>query len=139
MAVKIKTGRALAALSITPLIDVVFLLLIFFLVATRFEQEERQLDLPLPDASEAVPLTVAPKQMFIDIDESGAYVLGNRKMDVDEMQDALVQAVRNNPMSQAVIIRAHKHVELMHVVSAINACKKAKVADYTMAIEGAGG
>ena len=44
MAVKIKQGRALAALSMTPLIDVVFLLLIFFLVATRFEQEDRALE-----------------------------------------------------------------------------------------------
>ena len=53
MAVKIKQGRALAALSMTPLIDVVFLLLIFFLVATRFEQEDRELDVVLPSASEA--------------------------------------------------------------------------------------
>ena len=43
MAVKIKKGAALGALSITPLIDVVFLLLIFFLVATRFEEAEREL------------------------------------------------------------------------------------------------
>ena len=34
--------------NLTPVIDVVFLLLIFFLVATRFDQEEKELDLELP-------------------------------------------------------------------------------------------
>ena len=67
MAVKIKQGRALAALSMTPLIDVVFLLLIFFLVATRFEQEDRELDVVLPSASEAKPMTVAPEELFVNI------------------------------------------------------------------------
>ena len=43
----------MASLSLTPLIDVVFLLLIFFLVATRFAEEERELDVLLPQASEA--------------------------------------------------------------------------------------
>ena len=139
MAVKIKQSKALGTLTMTPLIDVVFLLLIFFLVATRFEQEERQMDFPLPDASEAVPLTVTPKQMFIDIDESGFYIVGNRKMDIDEVEKILRRAARNNPLNQAVIIRAHKDVKLQPVVWAINACKKAKITEYTMAIEGLGG
>ena len=39
--------------NLTPLIDVVFLLLIFFLVATKLAQEERELDIPLPEAAEA--------------------------------------------------------------------------------------
>ncbi len=139
MAVKIKQSKAIGALSITPLIDVVFLLLIFFLVATRFEQEERQTDFPLPDASSATPLTVTPKQMFIDIDEFGFYFVGNRKMAIDEVERILIRAVRNNPLNQSVIIRAHKDVKLQHAVSAINACKKAKIAEYIMAIEAPGG
>ena len=51
MAVKIKKGTALGALSLTPLIDIVFLLLIFFLVATRFAEEDRERDVELPSAS----------------------------------------------------------------------------------------
>ena len=51
MPVKFKQGQALMSLSLTPLIDVVFQLLLFFIVATRFADEDRELIVPLPDAS----------------------------------------------------------------------------------------
>ena len=61
MAVKIRKSMLLQSLSLTPLIDVVFLLLIFFLVATRFAEEERSLEVKLPTASESKPMTFKPK------------------------------------------------------------------------------
>lgn len=130
MAVKIKTGTALGALSLTPLIDVVFLLLIFFLVATRFAQEDRELDVPLPDASEAKPLTVAPKEIFINIDQQGNYYVGGQQVDAQELEVILVRAATNNPLNQSVIIRADKRVPFDFVVQAINLCKKAGIHDY---------
>ena len=48
MTVKIRKSTVLQSLSMTPLIDVVFLLLIFFLVATRFAEEERSMEMKLP-------------------------------------------------------------------------------------------
>ena len=61
MSVRIQKGKALEALNLTPLIDVVFLLLIFFLVATQFSQDDQQLPIQLPSAKNAVPMTVAPE------------------------------------------------------------------------------
>ena len=61
MAVKIRKGNALSSLSLTPLIDVVFLLLVFFLVTTRFAQEDYELNVVLPSASKAQPLIAEPK------------------------------------------------------------------------------
>jgi len=130
MPVKIKKGAALGSLSLTPLIDVVFLLLIFFLVATRFAQEDRELDVPLPDASEAKPLTVKPKELFINIDQQGQYFIGRQQVEPDELEHLLVQAATNNPVNQAVIIRADKRVPFDFVVQAINLCKKAGIQDY---------
>ena len=64
MAVKIKKSSALVALNITPLIDIVFLLLIFFMVMSRFEDEDNKLDVTLPSASEAKPLISKPSEVF---------------------------------------------------------------------------
>ena len=47
---KFKRSSVASTLSLTPLIDVVFLLLIFFLVTSEFEEEERRLDIVLPSA-----------------------------------------------------------------------------------------
>jgi biopolymer transport protein ExbD len=130
MAVKIKTDTALGSLSLTPLIDVVFLLLIFFLVATRFAQEDRELDVPLPDASEAQPLMVAPTEIFINIDKEGRYFVDGKILEAAELEAILVRAATNNPVNQAVIIRADKRVPFDFVVQAINLCKRAGIHEY---------
>ena len=71
MAIELKQGRVLGALSLTPLIDVVFLLLIFFLVASRLSQEDRQLDIALPSAANAMPMTVMPQELVVNVDVQG--------------------------------------------------------------------
>jgi biopolymer transport protein ExbD len=139
MAVKIKKGTALGTLTLTPLIDVVFLLLIFFLVATRFAQEDRELDVMLPAASEAKPLTVQPKEMFINVDHGGRYFVDGKTLSGDEVESVLEQAVVDNPVNQSVIIRADKRVKLDFVVFVMNACNKVGIFDYSLTIQGEGG
>ena len=129
MTVKIKKGTALGSLSITPLIDVVFLLLIYFLVGTRFVEEDRELDVQLPSASEAKPLTVKPREIFVNVDQHGRYFLDGGVRSVAELEDLLREAARNNPLSQTVRIRADKRCTWDAVAVAIDACHRAGVHD----------
>jgi biopolymer transport protein ExbD len=130
MAVKIKKGAALASLSLTPLIDVVFLLLIFFLVATEFAEEEREFKVLLPDASEAQPLTSKPRELFINIDSQGRYYVTGKVLTLGELYSVLKLAWVNNPGRASVIIRADKRCRWQYVVDAMNACNKANIRDY---------
>ena len=75
MAVQIQKSRAIESLSVTPLIDVVFLLLIFFLVTSQFEQEERQMELNLPQVSEALPASAQPQELVVNISKNGEYFI----------------------------------------------------------------
>ena len=136
MAVKIRKGGALEALSITPLIDIVFLLLIFFLVSTRFAEEDRELDVTLPTASEAQPLIVKPKEIFVNVDRDGTYFVGGQHIDAAGVEAILTQAVANNPASQSVIIRADKHCEYQAVVTVMNICNRVKIFDYSLSTDG---
>jgi biopolymer transport protein ExbD len=139
MAVKLDKGTAISTLSLTPMIDVLFMLLIFFLVTTRFDKQDREMDMPLPDASEAVPVTVAPKELFININLEGQYFVNGQVLDAAELEDVLVRAATNNPGSQSVIVRAHKQVPVQFPVEAINLCKRAGIQNYMMNIDGQGG
>lgn len=130
MAVRVAKSSALARLNLTPIIDVVFLLLIFFLVATRFEEAERELDIVLPEASEAVPLTSRPKELFVNIDRAGRIIMQGRQLTADQLFDALRQAAASNPGRQTVIIRADKQCVWEHVVAVMNLCNRAKIRDY---------
>jgi biopolymer transport protein ExbD len=132
MTVKIRKGNALSSLSLTSLIDVVFLLLVFFLVASRFAQEDYELDVVLPAASEAQPLIAEPKELFVNIDQQGDYYVDGRVVTRDEVEQILRQAVASNPVNQSVVIRADKRVQFDHVVTVMNLCNRTGVRDYSV-------
>lgn len=136
MAVHIKKGHALSVLNLTPLIDVVFQLLLFFLVATRFAAEDRELDVMLPAASEARPLMAQPRELFVNIDHQGQFYIQGRVVSGDEVSQLLRQAAINNPAHQSVVIRADKRVQLDAAVFVMNACNQAGISDYRLTTSG---
>jgi len=136
MAVKINKGTSLDVLSMTSLIDVVFLLLIFFLVATRFAQEDRELEVQLPAASEAKPLIASPKEVFVNIDKDGGYYVEGKTLGADEVEHVLRRAAANNPLNQTVIIRADKRVQFEFVVTVMNLCNRVGISDYKVTTAG---
>jgi biopolymer transport protein ExbD len=130
MSVAIKKSSALNKLNLTPMIDVVFQLLIFFLVATRFEEEaERELDLVLPQASEAMARIAKPKEIFISVDHEGRILLGSRIATPAELLTELRQAQADNPGRQTVIVRGDERSDLKHTVAVMNVCAKAGIRD----------
>jgi biopolymer transport protein ExbD len=134
MAVKIDKGFACGNINMTPMIDCVFLLLIFFLVATTFEeakeQAEKQIDIVLPQASEAVPLTAKPKELVVTVDQSGKFIIEAHQLTEPQLLGVLNQAKANNPGRQSVIIRADKRCPFEFVMTVMNACNKAEIRDY---------
>jgi biopolymer transport protein ExbD len=132
MAVKIEKGKAAELLNFTPMIDVVFLLLIFFLVATHFADEDRELDVTLASASEARPLTAPEEAVFVNIDREGKFFVDGRAMAVDDMEAFLRQKLTNNPASLAVKIRPDTRGSLQPYVTAVNICKKVGIRNASL-------
>ena len=136
MAISLNKGRAANLLDLTPMIDMVFNLLIFFMVVSRFAQEDRELDVILPSASEARPLTARPKEVFVNIDQQGRYFVEGNILEEPEVEAYLVRAARDNPLGQSVVIRADKRVQFDSVVVVMNLCNKAGIRDYTVTTQG---
>ncbi len=130
MTVKIDKGRALDGINLTPMIDCVFLLLIFFLVATRFEEIEREMSITLPQASEAMPLTAKPKELFVNVSQDGRFIVSGQELGRAELYTIIEQAAANNPGTQTVIIRADKRCPFEHVVVVMDLCNKAHIRNY---------
>jgi biopolymer transport protein ExbD len=124
MAVKIQHGQALSALNLTPLIDVVFLLLIYFLVVSNVSDEERHLDIPLPSAANAQPMTAEPTEFVVNIDQQGTYVVNGSPLPLQELEKSIVRFVVDHPLNPAVIIRADRRVQLQSPVSVMDVCIK---------------
>lgn len=108
-------------LNITPLIDVVFLLLIFFMVTTTFERAA-QLELKLPEASEQ-PTQQQPERLEIVVNAEGRYFVGgsevvNRRLDT--LKEAITRAANDNA-EQPITIRADARAPHQAVVNAMDA------------------
>jgi len=132
MAIQLKRSNVAGTLSLTPLIDVVFLLLIFFLVTSEFEEEERRLDIVLPTATSAVPMTSKPREVVVDVDSQGVVYLRGEPTPLDELEQLLRKAVAANPTNQTVVIRADQSTSFQPVVSVMDVCNRTGVSDYTV-------
>jgi biopolymer transport protein ExbD len=130
MSVKIDKGRLGMGLEMTPMIDIVFLLMIFFLVASKLDEDDRSLDVILPQASAAKPLTARPREFVINIDRAGNYYAGARPVPLEELATLLVQSAADNPQRQTVILRADEETAHKFVVAAMDACVRAGIDDY---------
>lgn len=132
MPIQIGRGRALDSLNMTPLIDVVFLLLIFFLVASRFAQEDRELPVQLPSATSAMPMTMEPQELVVNIDENGSYFVDGSVLDAGGLEQLMRQSMVDNPINQSVIIRGDRRVSLQHAVTVMDLCNKLGISNYKL-------
>ena len=114
-----------------PLIDVVFLLLIFFLMASRFEQEERELKVALPEVVEAQPLAMT-QELVINITAEGKYVVSQQQYGEEQLAALLEKTHQNNP-HQSVLIRGDGRSAWKHGVRVMGMCNRAKIENYRVA------
>lgn len=109
------------SVDITPLIDVVFLLLIFFMVSTTFTRESH-LSLNLPEAT-GVEKTDRPDQIEILIDVNGQYVINERSVvstKIETLKTALLEVAAGN-LSIPLVITADANTPHQAVITAMDA------------------
>jgi biopolymer transport protein ExbD len=125
--------RASVAIDIAPLIDVVFILLIFFMVSTTFTRESRlQITLPTADAE---PGDAPPDRIEITIDRDGAYAINGVAL-INRQRDTLVRGLRELAAGNRevpVIISADAQTAHQAVVTAMEAVGKVGFARLNIA------
>ena len=109
-------------IEMTPMIDMVFLLLIFFLVATTFHQEEREMKIALPMASSAGPISMTLRELIVNIDAQGDIIVAGRMISVEDLRSMVVEAVKANP-DQKVTVRGDRTVAYAAIIRVLDICK----------------
>lgn len=114
------------SIEMTPIIDMVFLLLIFFLVATTYQQSERELAIALPEAEAAGPISTMLREIIINIDSAGTIIVGGQTLTLEELRTLVADAVRVNP-DQKVSVRGDKDLAYGTIARVLDVCKAAGV------------
>jgi biopolymer transport protein ExbD len=106
---------------LTSLIDVVFLLLIFFMVTTTFERQAL-LEVTLPEASAVEEMTEVPESLELVIDEYGHFYLNDQKLlDGEEGTiRAAIESAAGERRDLPLILRADRLTPHHHVVTAMD-------------------
>lgn len=126
MLIDSKSADAGIAIDLTPVIDMVFLLLIFFLVATTFHQTEREMQIALPVASSAAPISTLLQELVVNVDAQGQIILSGRRVSAGDLRGVVQEAVAANP-DQKVTVRADRNTIYSNVVTVLDICKTAGI------------
>jgi len=121
------------------MIDCVFQLLLFFMVASNFEEEsktsgEGSLDANLPQAVAAMPMVMRPREMMINVNRGGEYYVGGTNHSELELAERLRRSAIDNPGNQTVVIRGDERVNWKSIARVMSLCNVAKITDYRVAV-----
>lgn len=114
-----------AGIDLTPMLDVVFLLLIFFLAATTFAREEVELDLKLPPAKSGQS-GQGGSQLVVNLTADGRVLVDGREVTLEALRQKLAAAVQRDP-EQQVLVRGDQQARFGVGIEVLDACRLAKV------------
>ena len=132
-----------AEVDMTPMIDCVFLLLVFFMVSTTFNKQEADISFALPGTAAQAEAVDIPDEQIIQITAAGNVFLNDLEYDaptdpdMPELVKTLIlfrQTAEANKVPAMITIAPEDTVKQQRVVDVLNACTAAKIANVTFAV-----
>jgi biopolymer transport protein ExbD len=125
-------------MNLTSMIDVVFLLIIFFMAASKFSDAERDIDLTLPEVAQADAAHAAAKARQVAVYAGGRFTLDRQDVTLAELGERLAAAVKEQP-AVSVVILGDAACDFQHVAEALAACKEAGISQLAVSVRVAQG
>jgi biopolymer transport protein ExbD len=120
-------------LNLTPMIDIVFLLIIFFMVGTKFTELERKIGLQVPEVAELGALTPAPEKRVVNVYQDGQISLDQEPVTLNELTNRLANT-RSQYKDLSVLIRGDAAGTFQRVAEVLAACKQAGIAELGISV-----
>ena len=117
---------------LTPMIDVVFLLLCFFVTSQIFAQWETEVDITLPTAATGTTPQRLPGEVIINVLPDGQAVVNGQSLDGDGLAAMLQRLVALFP-GQPVLLRADKATPYEHVIRVLDICRQVDIWNISFA------
>jgi biopolymer transport protein ExbD len=121
--------------NMTPMIDVVFLLIIFFLVSSHLAKQESQMPLALPAANSGQEIVDSKREkIIVNIDPQGQMILAGRRVNKLELKERLVYERDRSSADLEVRIRCDRTVAYREVQPIMLACAEAEIWNVVFAV-----
>lgn len=120
-------------LNLTPMIDIVFLLIIFFMLGTKFTELERKIGLKVPEVTDRGALSAAPERRIVNVYRDGTITLDRQPVSLDELTSQLAAVCRQYE-DLGVLVRGDAGTLYQRVAEVLNACYQAGVRDLNISV-----
>jgi biopolymer transport protein ExbD len=121
------------SLNLTPMIDILFLLIIFFMVGTKFAEWESKLTLKVPQVKQVGALAPAPEKRVVNVYQDGRISLDREFVTVDELTGRL-RTVREQYSGIGVVVRGDAEGAFQNVATVLGACREAGITDMGISV-----
>ena len=122
------------AVQMASLMDVVFLLLCFFVTSSLFSQWETEVAIALPTAKSATVPGRMPGEIILNLDSKGNVSVNGQSLTLPEVTERLARIAKLYP-GQPVVIRADKAAAYEKLMGLIDACRAADVWNFSLATQ----
>ncbi|MGN0846631.1 MAG: ExbD/TolR family protein [Kiritimatiellia bacterium] len=126
--------RGAPALQMSSLMDVIFLLLCFFVTSSVFSQWETEVAIALPTAKSATVPGRMPGEIILNLSAAGDVSVNGQKLSLDDVTGRLARIAKLYP-GQPVVIRADKTASYDKLMGLIDACRAADVWNFSLATQ----
>jgi len=109
-----------------PMVDVLFNLLIFFLIATSMAQAEREMSIALPHAASSGPISMSMREVIVNVHADGGIEVAGKRVTAENLGGIIRGAVAANP-EQKVSVRGDRAASYASIAAVLDACKGAGV------------
>lgn len=117
---------------LAPLIDIVFLTLVFFMVTSIYSTLEAEIDITLPTASSAQLDERTQGEIFINLKSDGSIVLNERTVTLEELRDVLGRVAEFFP-GGSVIVRGDREANLGTAIAILDVCRQVDIQNVSFA------
>jgi biopolymer transport protein ExbD len=121
-------------LNLTPMIDVILTLVIFFMVATKFTDEEKAMSVKVPSVSSQGAVSAAPTPKVVNVFADGRILLGTQPVSLDDLTQQLI-AARGQYHKLSVLVRGDQNTTHGRMTQVYDACRRAGVTEVAISVK----
>jgi len=123
----------LPALNLTPMIDVIFNLIIFFMVCTSFDDVERKVDLSVPQVRDGKTLSDVPARRAINVFRDGRITLDEQQVTLPQLTARLADD-QQQYRQLGVTVRGDADGAFQNVAAVLTACRQAGISEMGISV-----
>ena len=120
-------------INLTPMLDIVFNIIIFFMVATKFAEMEHKIELQVPQVADVQALTPAPERRVINVYRDGRIALDRDFVSLDQLVARLSEA-RREYAGLGVMVRGDAEGAFQNVAGVLGACRQAGIQEMGVSV-----